>query len=269
MKHLYALLTRNCDLHCPHCGVAEYKNETYNEEKVLEAIKNFDGTVTLFGGECTLYEDRFIKALDTKNIDSVSSNLLNLSGKRLEKFKGEGFVTSWNLHRFTEEQYNTWLKNLNTLSELDSEFIILITLTPDLIDRDPNEIINIISSWQHLKGLQSFRFEQLIDYNQTQEFYDRVDDWLCDFHYKYNNSGCTITNEIEENVERWVFNCHNEYTLYPDGKIVNLCPMDALPTICNLCINCKYSNVCTPCRLQKYCTFPKKLYEILKKEKGE
>lgn len=50
MKHLYALLTRNCDLHCPHCGVAEYKNETYNEEKVLETIKDFDGTVTLFGG---------------------------------------------------------------------------------------------------------------------------------------------------------------------------------------------------------------------------
>lgn len=90
MKHLYALLTRNCDLHCPHCGVAEYKNETYNEEKILETIKNFDGNVTLFGGECTLYEDRFIKALDTKNIDSVSSNLLNISGKRLEKFKGKG-----------------------------------------------------------------------------------------------------------------------------------------------------------------------------------
>lgn len=65
MKHLHAILTTNCNLRCPHCGVPD-NVEIYNEEKVLEEIKNFDGEVTLFGGECTLYEDRFIKALETK-----------------------------------------------------------------------------------------------------------------------------------------------------------------------------------------------------------
>lgn len=62
----------------------------YNEEKVLEEIKNFDGEVTLFGGECTLYEDRFIKALETKNVRSVSTNMMDISGKRLELFRGKG-----------------------------------------------------------------------------------------------------------------------------------------------------------------------------------
>ena len=93
MKHLHAILTTNCNLRCPHCGVPD-NVEIYNEEKVLEEIKNFDGEVTLFGGECTLYEDRFIKALETKNVRSVSTNMMDISGKRLELFRGKGFATS-------------------------------------------------------------------------------------------------------------------------------------------------------------------------------
>ena len=268
MKHLHAILTTNCNLRCPHCGVPD-NVEIYNEEKVLEEIKNFDGEVTLFGGECTLYEDRFIKALETKNVRSVSTNMMDISGKRLELFRGKGFATSWNPARFTPEQYQIWLRNLKAVSDIDAEFIIMITLTPDLIMIPPKEMVDRIQSWEYLSGLESIRFEQLIDPSQSQEFYNDVDDWLCEFHIQYKESGCRIRNMIDDQVMQWIYNCHDQYTLYPDGRIVNLCAIDAFPTVCTSCIGCKYAQICTPCRLQKHCTFPKKLYEMIKKEKGE
>ena len=268
MKHLYAMLTSHCNLKCPHCGVPDKNYETYNEEKVMKEIQTFDGEVTLFGGECTLYEDRFIKALETKNVSSVSTNFLDVSGKRLEYFRGKGFATSWNPNRFTDSQYSQWLKNLEQASNIGATFIIMITLTPDLIDVPPNELLQLIILWEYLSGLESIQFEQLIDPSQSQEFYDRVDMWLCEFHRLYKASGCKIRNTIDERVFEWVFNCQDQYTLYPDGKMVNLCAMDEFPTICKSCSECKYTQICTPCRLQQYCTFPKKLYELIKEEKG-
>ena len=68
-SHLYALLTQNCNLQCPHCMIYNNtKEDFFNEERFLDVLRNWKGDITLFGGEPTLYRDRFMKAINTGKI---------------------------------------------------------------------------------------------------------------------------------------------------------------------------------------------------------
>ena len=58
MKELYAVLTNQCNLSCPHCDIKSSELDDYNKELFLNAIKEFDGNIILFGGEPTLYKNR-------------------------------------------------------------------------------------------------------------------------------------------------------------------------------------------------------------------
>jgi hypothetical protein len=35
------------------------------------------------------------------------------------------------------------------------------------------------------------------------------------------------------------------------------------------CYNCERANICKPCQLQRYCSFPKKLFELVSKDMEE
>ena len=265
-SHLYALLTNHCNLACPHCMIKnERDDEVFNKAKFMHVLNNWKGSITLFGGEPTLYLDRFFSAIETNNISSISSNLLILNEDIIEVYRDIPVATSWNLYRFTKEQYNLWMKNLETLNNHNLEGIwVLITITEDLINYDLTEFMKVIKRLDKLNCVEAIKFEQLVDSSKPKEFYEKCDDWLCKIYYLWRKEKIRLINSIEREVCNWNKECANEYTLYPDGKLIRRCPEYLDIKICEECLSCEYSNICTPCRLQQHCTFPKKLYNLIK-----
>jgi MoaA/NifB/PqqE/SkfB family radical SAM enzyme len=105
-KKLYAVITYDCNLHCPHCDTRGQQFE-FNEEKFLSEITRGYKEVTLFGGEPLLYKDRVKKCLSTGVVTALSTNLL-LMNEEIQCLCLQSNVaisTSWNHGRFTPEQY--------------------------------------------------------------------------------------------------------------------------------------------------------------------
>ena len=265
MKQLYAILTKHCNLQCPHCTLHFTKEEKYNEELFLSKIQSFDGPITLFGGEPTLYPDRLIKVLSMKKKFSLSTNLLYLNDEILENIKTIPIATSWNLSRFNLMQYNRWLTNLKVLNDNGvNDVLVLITMMEDLIDYPLFKFLEVIKYWDiSYKAISRIRFEYLIDPSKNKKFYEKCDDWLCKVHDRWNFN---IINDIETSLKNddYIHLCRDEYTLYPNGKLIRRCPQKEKIQFLEECLSCEYSNICTPCRLQNHCTFPKKLYKKIK-----
>ena len=86
LKTLYAIPNFECNLSCDYCDLKD-KRVIYNEEKFLETLNSFQGSVVLFGGEPLLFKDRLYRILETGKIDSISTNLLMLDEKTVEYLK--------------------------------------------------------------------------------------------------------------------------------------------------------------------------------------
>lgn len=266
MKHLYALITTHCNLSCPHCDIRTNSDDGYNEESFLNSLNDFDGTITLFGGEPFLYLNRLLKVLELDKINSISTNLLYMDTIVLNKLinKPINIATSWNYSRFNNMEYHMWLKNIERLHRANIPVKILITLTKDLIDSDIYYFINMISYWDREYGIDSILFEHLIDDNTSLEFNDQVDNWLCEVYKLWEDYKVSIKNEIIDKLDHWYCDCRDTYTLNPDGTIVTGCPHSSKIYMVNECLSCPQSNKCMPCRLQKYCTYPKRLAKLVK-----
>ena len=106
---LYALLTRHCNLSCPHCNV-KYPVEEFNEDKFIDQLRLYNnGTIIFFGGEPTLYQDRLLRVANDEIIKtkkrSITTNLINLNDDLINLYHDIGSVaTSWNPNRFDSEQ---------------------------------------------------------------------------------------------------------------------------------------------------------------------
>lgn len=264
MKQLYAILTNQCNLSCSHCDIKS-SDDGFNEEAFIKALNEFDGHVILFGGEPTLYKDRLMKILSLDKAVSISTNLVKLDDGFIEYFKNLSVATSWNLNRFSPVEYYSWLNNLKRLHDNGISCRVLITLTKDLIKCDIHEFINVIKIWDNeYHAIDSILFEQLIDENATPEFYAQVDEWLCKVHALWEINSICIENTIVKKLEHWHCDCTNVYSLHPDGRITNGCPHTENVHVPNECLICPQSDKCIPCRLQKYCTYPKKLAQLVK-----
>ena len=174
----------------------------------------------------TLYDERLYDVLSNCNIDGMSTNLIKVNMEFIDFYKKINISTSWNLNRFNKYQYELWLSNIKLLERHGISVGVLITLTDDLINSDIEEFMKFIKyldvTYSNIKAID---FEQVIDPpRSTQNFYIKVDSWLCKIYKlweKYNISiYCSIFNELNF---RW-FDCGDIYTLYQDGTIFHRCP---------------------------------------------
>ena len=83
MSTIYALLTRRCNLTCPYCDVKDV-NDNYDHEKFINVLRSFNGGITLFGGEPTLYRYHprlqlyLLHLMDPFSVDQMSLLLILL-----------------------------------------------------------------------------------------------------------------------------------------------------------------------------------------------
>ena len=270
MKTLYAIPSHQCNLNCPHCTIKD-SPEIFNYDKFMEQLNKFDGAIVLFGGEPAFNKERSIKIYNDnkKNglnkIGSVSTNLLILDDVLLNIYTDIGYIaTSWNMTRFSNIQYTTWLKNCHQISTLGINTVVLITLTEDLITTNGmNEFLKCANNWDtsYFKNIQ---FEYYIGDHEP-GYYDRVDNWLCELYKVWDN-------HIPINLFKSDYICYNDcseiYTLFPDGTLLNTCPngMYINKHVPSECLLCEKSGKCRPCILQENCSYPKKLRELIESE---
>lgn len=265
-NQLYALVTEHCNLSCPHCDIKK-PGEVFNKTSFIKAIDEFDGKVILFGGEPTLYLDRLYEIYDhdRKNgqkIKTISTNLINLNDRLIEMYRELGnMASSWNPNRFTKDQYNTWVKNCNTLAENGLETAVLVTLTNDLFDMGAEAFLKVAAEWNP-RAIKYIRFEHCVDMTNTKEYYERSDEFLCDVYIKWD---IPIENATINSVKRWYYDCSNVYSLFPDGNIRPGCPHYDAPLVPTECYTCEKSAVCRPCRFQIGCSYPKKFADLVNK----
>ena len=271
MKTLYAVPSYKCNLACPHCNVRN-KEVEFNFGKFLEALRTTDAeNVILFGGEPTLIWDLFEAAIMTGKVTSVSTNLMVYSvdtyytkfANLLRKYN-VSVATSWNYERFKSiNEVGIWLSNVKALVEEYVDVLVLITLTKPLIDAPFEDIVKFFTALEKT-GVKQFLFEPYIgDIECNRE----ADEWLCGFHRAYKGK---MTNLIEKKLDNWKCDCSDTYTLEPNGDIVKGCP-DSLVLknrsyFLEECIDCNHVENCQPCNLEKTCSYPKKLAELIKNE---
>ena len=266
---LYVIASFNCNLECPHCSIRFQKCET-NLEKINETLyqSHFENCI-FFGGEPLFDLNLFNQIISTKKITSISSNLLLLTENiaSIIKENNIGVATSWNLKRFTESQYSLWHNKLNILDNKNINCTVLITLTNDLINVNPKTIYdNVILKIAQHRSVDEIKFEYLVADNSL-EYYSKCDDWLIGMHkvWAIDKSNCLFDQLKNGNIR----NCHNVFTITPDGCLYKGCPN----SLCykkhyflDDCSNCEHNKICQPCILQKYCSFPKKLFAYLKQK---
>lgn len=272
-KHVYALLTRRCNLTCPYCDVKDIE-DNFDHDKFINELRYLEGTIVLFGGEPTLYRDRLKEIvydpMIKNKVRSISTNLMVIDDELIQILKDVGGVsTSWNPSRFRNNEYEIWKTNLDIVNGRIT-LRVLITLTFDLLNMSPSEAISIMGTWNR-NTISDITFENLIDEKVDEDYFDRVGSWLCEI-FELRKSMDEFFPKIRCNMgdcSPKMFDCSNIYTLNPDGTWQQGCPhTDKLFYVPDKCYSCELAALCRPCRLQKFCSFPKKLYDKLISEHG-
>lgn len=266
-KCIYALITTNCNLSCPHCDI---KNnlDGYNEELFINTLDSLDCEIILFGGEITVHQDRLFDIVNRDNIfnkvTSATTNLIILNDELLSLYKKIGRIaTSWNPNRFNENEYNIWKHNLDILEDQDINISILITLTYDLFDIPIDTFLDIVKEWNE-NSIHGIKFEYLVDEDLTSEYYDIADEWLCKIYEKWDFKFPMIN---ANQINNYYYDCSNKYTLWPNGNLEHGCPHHLKPTIPDECYSCDRAHICKPCQLQHHCSYPKKFADLVNNKK--
>ena len=268
MKKVYAELTTECNLHCPHRNIRNF-SDGFNHDEFMKQLREFDGEIVLFGGEPTLYTDRLCEVYHDeeirKKIKSISTNLVEVDPKIFSILTSIKYIgTSWNPYRFTPSEYINWLNNLNWIGGSKTNVVVMITLTEDLFQIDKEEFLDMTAFWDP-DNINAIRFEYLVADGLTQEYYNRADEWQADIYSRWRSR---IPMDVE-NVKHWYFDCSEVYTLHPNGELVKGCPNHKTETVPEECYSCERAEFCRPCALHSYCTFPKKLAEAIKRKEEE
>lgn len=269
MKKVYAEVTTECNLHCPHCTIHN-QHDGYNEEAFMKQLEQFDGEIILFGGEPTLYKDRLLHVYGsnpniTKKIASITTNMMKLDPDILEVLKKIKYIgTSWNPNRFTPEEYNIWKSNVDSLHDSGLDVLVMITLTEDLFEIDPDTFLAMVRTWDP-KVITAIRFEYLVADGLTKDYYDRADLWQTDVYESWN---AEIPMDVS-NLDHWYFDCSETYTLHPNGELVRGCPNHKTIDVPPECYTCERMGICRPCMLHSHCSFPKMLAELVERNRHE
>lgn len=275
-KLCYAELTTNCNLSCPYCYIKD-REDGWNRDKFMQQLHDYDGRIIVFGGEPTLYKDRLRDVvlsdpIINAKIDSITTNLIHIDDEILTILKIIGCVgTSYSPSRFTPEQYQTWLRNINEFHDKlpNTKIGILSTMTNELLAIPPEEMMNIMKSW-NLDVIDTILFEHVVGPETDKDYFERADNWLCEL-YKIWDVPLFLRNIDRAN--KWYFNCDGISTLHPNGEMVKGCPNSEVYLVPDECYTCEKHNECRPCRLQPYCSymhnFVKLIRETISKEKEE
>lgn len=269
LRLCYALLTTHCNLSCPHCDVKNNK-EHWDRDKFMQQLHDFDGEIILFGGEPTLYKDRLIDVflsdpIVNRKITSITTNMMSIDDTILtilQMIKGIG--SSYSPDRFTDDEYQIWLNNINEFGKKvpGKTMRIISTMTEALLAKTPDEMIKIISEWNS-SVITEINFEHYIGPEVDKNYFERCDQWLCDVYNAWN-SPIKIYNI--KRIRGWYNDCTNIVTLHPDGSITHGCPHNSKTYMLNECYSCEKVAYCRPCRLQKYCSFSHKFAELTKND---
>jgi hypothetical protein len=235
----------------------------------LDHLRKFDGTIILFGGEPTLYQERLdlIFADDEirPKIKSISTNLLILNDHLISLYhKIPHMATSWNPHRFNAVQYDAWKENLKWLGSEGLSAAVLVTMTGDLFEYGPEKFVEMIQSWDP-DGAIAIRFEYLVADNLTPKYYEEADQWLCDV-YKAWKGKIPMDTTIGHIC---YFDCGETYRLSPNGILARGCPNYRTPSVPTECYSCERSAICKPCMLQEHCMWPKNFVKLIEEEGQE
>jgi len=264
-KQVYVVPTWQCNLHCPHCFVHKY-TDTYNKEVFITKLKELKkkypkASFILHGGEPTLYPKRYLEIMDTNIIDSICTNLIT-EPEIIEDLNKRDIpiATSWNPNRFNLQHYLQWLNNIKSLN---NKPLVLITLDQDLLHFDIDMFTKVIKDLEEV-GIEEILFEPLVDNTLTNDFQNKIDEWLCNIYTLWRYKRIKIKNLIEEQILHWDFKC-NSITLLPDGTVRPGCIIgERCRNILIKCFDCKYAKVCRPCELHTRCSFYPKFYEKVK-----
>lgn len=264
---LYAIPNYECNLSCSFCDLRKHHID-YDKDRFVDAINNFDGEIILFGGEPTLYKNRYLDLIRSKKINSVTTNLIDIDEEILQTFKNISVATSWTPERFhNEELFNKWLNNLEKASKYCKNIMLLITLSYKTIEMEPREIVELISL--HFdKYITNVLFEYLVDDSKDNTYYEKVDKWLTEINLIWKNSIIANNVIVEQVKQGWDFNCSNTYTLLPNGTIRKGCPQYTFFHVIEKCYTCNNVSHCRPCILQNKCSYPYNLAKsVLENEK--
>lgn len=264
---LYIIASYACNLQCPHCSI-RFQDSRTNLDKIKKTIldSSFDEYL-LFGGEPLFDVNIFNELVETKKITSIATNLLLLNEDIAKTLKDNSIMvaTSWNLKRFTTSQYAQWHKKLDILDDIGINCTVLITLTNDLFEVEPQILHDtIIAEIDKHRSIDEIKFEYLVGDNSI-EYYSKCDEWLCKITRCWK---AKAENSIASSIKSGnIHNCHNVCTVTPDGELHKGCPNSlcfSKHLFLKECTECKYSKICQPCVLHRYCSFPHNLYHIIK-----
>lgn len=278
---VYICPSFGCNLNCPHCTLKNIRNEG-DIEAIINSIKtikehNPKVSFTLFGGEPSLLSDDVLKRIREAIGDcdySVSTNLIKFTDTFLDVLKESDLPdTSWNPQRFHSQQlYDQWIKNVEVLKENNIKFEIMITLTKDLIELDPQKLIDKVLEW----GVKYIKLEFMIGDESLNP--EEVDEWLVRLYHLWNSNEqlkdyesilFTRLRDVAFNGVQWEGNCDNTLTILPSGYIKERCPYYECSIEKQECLNCEYYQYCKGgCPLQVKCVFPKKLFNLIMEERN-
>lgn len=259
MKKLYAIPNYECNLSCSFCDLHKRHCE-YNHNMFVEVLNRFDGDITLFGGEPTLFKERYLELINTGKITSVTTNLIDIDEEILTSFKTVSLATSWTPERFCNKKCESgWLENLAKASQHNNDIRLLITLSHGTLEIPPKNMIKKLTIFDEY--VKSILFEYLVDEDNNDEYYDSADKWLTEVNSLWK-ANIKSQNVIVEQVKHgWNFNCTETFTLLPDGTMRKGCPQFTKHNILEKCYRCDKATHCRPCILQHKCTYPHRLAE--------
>lgn len=268
-KLIYALITKECNLSCPHCDIKNIVDD-YNEELFTKTLEEEDCKIILFGGEITVRQERLFDLCNNskifKKIESATTNLVILNDELISLYKKiNSIATSWNPNRFNPQQYQLWINNLDRLAAEYMTTSVLITLTDDLFDIPIDEFMSIVGQWNPT-AIHGVRFECLVDEHLTPDYYEKSDQWLCEIYKRWNFKFPLLNINL---VKNYYHDCTNKYTLWPNGTLEKGCPHHLKPTMPEECYLCERANICRPCQLQQYCSYPKEFARLVHENEKE
>lgn len=265
-----------CNLNCPHCTLKNLPTcmELEKIEQTLDYIIQNSGDnvlFDLFGGEPLLLQDYVLERIHKKIKQKkyvISTNLLLFRPALLPLFKeAKQINVSWNPLRFNEEQFKIWETKTQVLRTAKVKINLMITLTKDLIQNYmPQQFLDFIKDFK----AYSLDLDYVIGEEYTEERLDSIDNWLCELYKIWNIPTIfDIADSIKKSIlsKQKYRDCSNHYTILPSGKIHPGCAYFETDVDKTKCLCCELYQWCNgACRLQTSCTFPKKLFYLIKKE---
>jgi len=272
LDKVYVIPNYECSLDCKHCELHKLR-ANFSSSIFLTNLSKIDSKeFVIFGGEPTLYINRLrdiLSVLEKKNI-SISTNLF-LTSEKIEIFKtlinkeNIFIATSWNPKRFNENQLDIWFRNLEELKSIHKEPILLITLTKDLFNLNYSCLEALFDRIDKNQLITGVLFEHYIGPEANDLYNQEADNFLCHIYKEWR---WNFNNFIIDRLRNWNCNCSKIATLEPGGSLRIGCPQFIGSfAINNQCLSCSLASICNPCYLQTSCSFPKKLYELVKKDK--